>query len=356
MPTMILQQVVLLGAALVLIVGSTAAARRGRLSFGTSALWSSIGVLSVIAALLIPSIGRIGRVLGLLPAAILAGTASVVLAVIAFTLSLRVSSLEGALQATMENLALTAAHPPLVGPENDGEGAGSTVVIVPAYNEAPSVGSVVASLRAAGLPVIVVDDGSSDSTSAVARREGATVVTLPSNLGVGGALRAGIRLALQVGYRQVVQCDADGQHPVTEVQSLLAAQRQRPHDLHIGSRFTAPGSRRRESAARRCAMGMLAMLASRSAGTPITDATSGLRVIRQPLLGELAQKLPRHYLGDTFEVIIATGRAGFSIAEHPVEMVERSHGTSSASTSAAVGLTLRALLIAVLRAHRHLSR
>lgn len=359
MSTMILQQAILLGAAFVLIVGSTAAARRGRLSFGTSVLWSSIGVLSVVAALLIPSVGRIGRVLGLLPAAILAGSASVVLAVIAFTLSLRVSSLEGSLQATMERLALSSAHPPLVTPEHDDQGITSTVAtvaIVPAYNEAPSVGTVVASLRAAGLPVIVVDDGSSDSTPAVARENGATVMTLPSNLGVGGALRAGIRLAIQAGYSQVVQCDADGQHPVTEVQSLLAAQRQRPHDLHIGSRFTVPGSRRQERAARRSAMALLAVLASRSAGTPITDATSGLRVIRQPLLGELAQKLPRHYLGDTFEVILAAGRAGFSIAEHPVAMAARSHGTSSASTSAAVGLTLRALLIAVLRAHRRLSR
>jgi hypothetical protein len=290
-------------------------------------------------------------VLGLLPAAILAGAVSLVLAVIAFTLSIRVSALENSLQNTMESLAVATAHPEI--PEAD---PGATIALVPAFNEARSVGSVVVALRSEGLHAIVIDDGSTDETSSIARSAGATVVTLPANLGVGGALRAGIRLALRSGYSQVVQCDADGQHPASEVLALIQAQKMDPRDLLIGSRFTVAGARRREGFVRWTAMSLLARLASRSAGVPISDATSGLRVIRRPLLDQLATKLPRHYLGDTFEVILAAGRAGYSIGEHPVQMADRAHGDSSASPLAALGLTLRVLLIALLRAHQRLTR
>jgi hypothetical protein len=356
MSTVMLQQTLLLVSALILIAGSRAATRSGRLSFGTSVLWGSIGVLSIVAAFLIPSVERIGLVLGLLPAAILAGSASLVLAVIAFTLSLRVSSLEDALQDTIEGLALANAHPDLTHADRADHPFDGTVVVVPAFNEAPSVSEVVDSLRALGLPVIVVDDGSTDATAQVARAAGATVMELPSNLGVGGALRAGIRLALRAGYRQVVQCDADGQHPAHEVNALLLEQHKNPRDLLIGSRFTTRGSRKGEGIVRWSAMSLLALVASRSAGTRITDATSGLRVIRRPLLDQLAEKIPRHYLGDTFEVIVAAGSAGFRIAETPVTMSDRIYGSSSASPAAAFGLTLRALLIGVLRAHRRLDR
>jgi hypothetical protein len=140
------------------------------------------------------------------------------------------------------------------------------------------------------------------------------------------------------------------------VNALLLEQHKNPRDLLIGSRFTTRGSRKGEGIVRWSAMSLLALVASRSAGTRITDATSGLRVIRRPLLDQLAEKIPRHYLGDTFEVIVAAGSAGFRIAETPVTMSDRIHGSSSASPAAAFGLTLRALLIGVLRAHRRLDR
>ena len=347
----LLQQLVLVSASGSLVLVAGAMSRRGMLSFGTAVMWSGIGVLGLVAAFLIPSVSRLGLFLGLLPAAVLAAAASGVLAVIAFSLSVRVSSLESALQSTAERLAIAGASGEAL-PKN----ATVTVAIVPAFNEAPSVGQVVTSLRALGLPVIVVDDGSTDTTARVARAAGATVISLPTNLGVGGALRAGIRFAVQEGYEQVVQCDADGQHPSEAVRSLVEAQAMHPQDLLIGSRFAKDGARRNERLVRRTAMRILAAFASRATGVRITDATSGLRVIRQPLLGELALHLPRHYLGDTFEVLVSAGRAGFRIAEHPVAMSERQHGASTASFASALGLTLRAMLVAALRGHARFQR
>jgi glycosyltransferase involved in cell wall biosynthesis len=87
------------------------------------------------------------------------------------------------------------------------------LVVIPALNEAATIGAVVGDARAhlAG-DVLVVDDGSSDSTAEIAREAGATVVSLPYNLGVGGAIRTGLRYAARHGYSRVVQLDADGQH------------------------------------------------------------------------------------------------------------------------------------------------
>ena len=350
MSVTLLQQLLLLSVSATLVAFSTAAFRRGRLSFGTGVMWSGIGVLGMLAALLIPTVDRLGRLLGLLPAAILAAGASSVLAVIALTLSLRVSSLESGLQRIAERSGIDAAQGCTTVPED------ATVAIVPAYNEGRSVGAVVDGLHALGLPVIVVDDGSTDETGAVARLHGATVVALPTNLGVGGALRAGMRLALERGFAQVVQCDADGQHPPEAVRALLDAQRAAPHDLLIGSRFTESGAGRGKGPVRRTAMALLAAFASRATGVQITDATSGLRVIRRPLLDQVAEHLPRHYLGDTFEVLLSAGQAGYRIAEHPVRMEQRRFGTSTASFGAALGLTTRALLVALLRAQPRFDR
>jgi glycosyltransferase involved in cell wall biosynthesis len=227
---------------------------------------------------------------------------------------------------------------------------------VPAFNEARSVGAVVEGLRAEGLSVLVVDDGSTNGTAAIARSAGAGVVQLATNLGVGGALRAGIRYALNNGYSQVVQCDGDGQHPAEEVVRLLSDASSQGVHLLVGSRLTAPGSRRGEGFVRRVALGLLALLASRSVGHRVTDSTSGLRVIRRPLLDALAERMPRHYLGDTCEVMVSSGRAGFIVAEIPVAMRDRTHGSSTAPWTAAVGLTLRASLVALLRLHRRFDR
>lgn len=229
------------------------------------------------------------------------------------------------------------------------------LVVVPAWNEDASVGAVVGELVAAGYDVLVVDDGSTDSTREVASQAGATLTSLPFNLGVGAALRCGFKYAVRHGYDAVVQCDADGQHPVALIELLLDAAAHSDADMLIGSRFldTTSGVMKL-SAIRRLAMRVLAGSASRAAGRTITDSTSGFRVIRGPLLEQLARHLPAYYLGDTFESVIAAGSAGYRIDEIPAALVHRSHGSSSASPLKATKFSVKAILTAALGIHPRL--
>jgi hypothetical protein len=347
--TQVLAQQLLLGCvALALLTGTVALVRDRRLTFAGGVLWLGIGAIGLVGAVLLPSVDFVGDLIGIAPSAVFASSASVLLGLIALLLSLQVSSLEQSLQNTVESIGLAAVGP-MLHPETDGD----LLAIVPAYNEARSVGEVVDGLRALGLPVLVVNDGSSDATAAVARSCGASVLDLPSNLGVGGALRAGLRYARQQGFAGVIQCDGDGQHPPGAVRALI--ERGAPEvDLLIGSRFTE-SHQDIGGFARRSAITTLSRLASRAAGVRISDSTSGLRLIRRPLLDEMAAHIPRHYLGDTFEIVIAAARSGYRIAEVPVTMEPRRHGTSTASPASAIGLTLRVLLAATLRVQRPFS-
>ena len=205
------------------------------------------------------------------------------------------------------------------------------LVLIPAYNEAATVGNVIARVLQQGLAVLVVDDGSSDDTARVAVRAGANCVQLPFNLGVGGALRCGFRWAVKMGYDCVVQCDADGQHSPEEIVGLIEFAEDNRLHLAIGSRFLGD-SPFKSSPVRRIPMRLMAKLASRAAGVKITDTSSGFRAIRQPLLSEFARKFPVHYLGDTFDVTVEAGRQGYRVGEIPVPMHERAGGIPSSNT------------------------
>lgn len=217
------------------------------------------------------------------------------------------------------------------------------VVVVPAYNEVETVGRVVRGIVASGLSVVVVDDGSVDGTAAAARAAGAITLRLPFNLGVGGALRCGFRWAVANGYNTAIQCDADGQHDPEDLHGLIASAERLDAHLLVGSRF-ASGHGYQSTLLRRVPMRLLSRIASKAAGTPITDASSGFRVIREPLLSEFARAYPIHYLGDTFEVLVQAGRHNYRVAEVPTVMHERAGGTASAGTTASIRYLARALL------------
>lgn len=204
----------------------------------------------------------------------------------------------------------------------------TTLVVIPAYNEAGSVGDVIAKVHDAlpGAGCLVVDDGSVDSTSDRARSAGAWVARLPVNLGVGGAMRTGFRFARRHGFDRVVQVDADGQHLPGEVPKLLAALD--GADVVIGARFAGAGDYR-ATGPRRWAMIVLAEVLSRVTGTKLTDATSGFRAVGPRALAVFAGDFPAEYLGDTVEALVIASRAGCRIVQVPVRMVERTAGHPS---------------------------
>ncbi len=205
------------------------------------------------------------------------------------------------------------------------------LAVVPALNEELSVGRVVDDIRAhcPTVDVLVVDDGSGDDTTEVARRAGARVCTLPFTLGVGGAMRTGYRYALREGYDAVVQIDGDGQHDASYIPALLEALTDA--DVVIGARFAGVGSYEVRGPRRR-AMAMLATVLTRISGEGLSDVTSGFRATNQRGIRVFAEHYPSEYLGDTVESLVIAMRTGCRVRQVPVAMRRRTTGNASTGT------------------------
>ena len=229
------------------------------------------------------------------------------------------------------------------------------VVLVPALNEQESVGQVLAELQNNGFHVLLISDGSQDATADIGRKLGVKVLDLPINLGVGGALRAGFKFAVWRGFRAVIQIDADGQHPIEEIENLIAATNEHGAHMVIGSRFLMDEMTMEVSRMRRLAMKVLSRSATAATGTKITDSTSGFRLIKEPLLSEFARQFANNYLGDTYESVISAGRGNYKVIEIPARLAPREHGESTASTGSAVRFTLKGLGVATLGLHKRLT-
>ena len=227
----------------------------------------------------------------------------------------------------------------------------NVLIVVPALNEAPSIGEVLRSLEEHRYTTVVVSDGSVDATAEIARASGVAVLELAINLGVGGALRAGFLFACRHGYEAVIQVDADGQHPVSHIDKLITAANDLNADMVVGSRFADGSSSMSVNSVRRITMRVLAWSASRATRSTITDSTSGFRLIRQPLLGRFSRLFASNYLGDTYEALIAAGRAGFVVREISAPIRERSIGESSSSTTQSFLQTIKVFTVALLQLH-----
>jgi glycosyltransferase involved in cell wall biosynthesis len=226
-----------------------------------------------------------------------------------------------------------------------------TLVVMPALNEEESVAAVVAEVfsKLPGVSVLVVDDGSTDLTIARARAAGATVISLPFNLGVGGAMRVGFKYALAHGFQNVVQVDSDGQHDPSGVPQLLAELA--TADLVLGARFAGTGDYSVRGP-RRWAMVALAAIISWLARTTLSDTTSGFRATGPRAVRLFAEHYPAEYLGDTIESLVIAARAGCTIRQVPVAMRPRAGGIPSHNplkSAAYLGRAGMALLIAVMR-------
>ncbi|GII22258.1 glycosyltransferase family 2 protein [Planosporangium mesophilum] len=221
------------------------------------------------------------------------------------------------------------------------------LIVIPAYNEGESIAKVIAEVHAElpGYDVLVVDDGSTDDTAAVARAAGAKVTVLPYNLGVGGARRLGYLYALRNNYDVAVQLDADGQHDPRNVPLLIDALE--TSDLVIGARFAGEGEYHARGP-RWWAMRLLSFVLSKMAGTRLTDTTSGFRVCSRPLIEGYARWLPVEYLGDTVDTAVWAIRHGYTVRQVPVAMRARMAGTPSANPLKSTVYLLRSMITLLL--------
>lgn len=225
------------------------------------------------------------------------------------------------------------------------------LVIMPAWNESETVGRTVQEIQDTnrGYDVLVVDDGSTDGTGVVAEAAGATVLKLPFNMGVGGAMRAGFKYAQRFGYETVIQVDADGQHDPAEIETVLAGLQYA--DISIGARFAEKGNYT-VSGPRKWAMVFLAAVISRLAKTRLTDVTSGFRAGNVKAINQYIAHYPAEYLGDTIDSLVVAIKSGCTVTQVPVAMRARQGGQPSHNPAKAAIYLLRsvfALLFALSR-------
>jgi len=217
------------------------------------------------------------------------------------------------------------------------------LVIIPAYNEEGSVGKVIEDVRTDLLQadILVVSDGSTDCTSEKARAREATVLELPFNLGIGGAMQAGYQYACQRGYDIAIQVDADGQHDPKEIAKLLRALEEKKIDVALGSRFIGH-SEYKSSTMRRIGISIFSQVISMIVGQKITDPTSGFRAANRKAIRLFAHNYPQDYPEP--EALVLLHQCCLKIGEVPVGMSERYSGESSITKIRSVYYMVKVLL------------
>lgn len=201
-------------------------------------------------------------------------------------------------------------------------------MIIPAYNEEKNIESVIKKLKVVSpwLDILVINDGSTDKTLWVARKAGAEVISLPVNLGIGGAVQTGFLYAWQKRYDIALQVDGDGQHRPEEIAKLIQPLLDKKADVTIGSRFLDKTSYQMP-AARRLGSFFLKKTLYYVVRKKFTDPTSGFRAYNRKALGILCQ----HYSIDYPEpdAIVTLLKNGLQVKEISVEMDPRGAGKSS---------------------------
>jgi hypothetical protein len=208
-----------------------------------------------------------------------------------------------------------------------------TLVFIPAWNEEASVAGVIADVRKSipDADILVVDDGSTDATTAQARRGGALVATLPFNQGLGAALQTGYLYALREGYDFCAHLDADGQHPAGEAARLLEEVQAGRADLVIGSRYSDPEAAvgsddYHPTFSRRIGTSVFRFFLTLATRQRFTDTTSGMRAANRRVMSLFSE----HYSPDFAEIesLQLAVREGLRVEEVPVRMLERAGGSS----------------------------
>ena len=191
---------------------------------------------------------------------------------------------------------------------------GGVWVIVPAYNEARVIPGVIAELKQDGHRIVVVDDGSSDSTAEMAAESGAIVLRHPINLGQGAALQTGIEFALSRGGEIVVTFDADGQHRTADIERLVGALQTHRADFALGSRFL--GTTVNMPSLRRVLLRAATVFTRLTTGLALTDAHNGLRAMTRR--GAKCVRLRQNRMAHASEILAQIAASGLKFVEVPV--------------------------------------
>jgi len=208
-----------------------------------------------------------------------------------------------------------------------------TLVFIPAWNEEASIAEVIGDVRKhmSDSDVLVVDDGSTDSTVARAREAGAVVASLPFNQGLGAALQTGSLYGLREGYDCCAHLDADGQHPAGEVTRLLAEVLSDRADLVIGSRYhkggaPAEGDDYQPTLSRRIGTNVFRFFLTLATRQRFTDTTSGMRAANRRAMALFSERYSPDFA--EIESLQLAVRQGLRVEEVPVRMLERAGGSS----------------------------
>jgi len=237
--------------------------------------------------------------------------------------------------------------------------AHDTVVFIPAWNEEQNLRAVLAELHdeLPDVDVLVVDDGSTDGTAAIARELGARVLSFGENRGLQAGIAAGYAWALEHGYAYCGRVDADGQHPAAELRRLLDLVRSGETDVAVGSRFVSgPGYepyRYNPGGIRKLGTGVLRRSMRLALGRSFNDATSGLYAASAKALPVLAE--PYTSGAPEVQALLRLDERGLSVTEVPVDMRARAGGESKLRGKKAILLVLT-VIATLLGAKRFRSR
>lgn len=190
-------------------------------------------------------------------------------------------------------------------------------IVIPLYNEAAVVQSVINDLRSEFSNIVCIDDGSSDGGAKLATAAGARVVTHPLNLGQGAALQTGFSYALERDAQYVVTFDADGQHQVTDASTMVNRARNEDLAIVFGSRFL--DSRTRPGLLKKLVLKTAVTITNWATKTRLTDAHNGLRVIRQDALRQI--RLSQDRMAHATEIVVQLGRTKLPYSEQPVQVL-----------------------------------
>lgn len=217
------------------------------------------------------------------------------------------------------------------------------LIIIPAYNESSNIEGTVAAIKkdAPDFDYVIINDCSTDNTLEICRKNNFNVVSLPINLGIGGAVQTGYLYAKQHGYDLAVQVDGDGQHNPSFLGKMVDELVDSKVNMVIGSRFLEKEGFQ-SSFMRRLGIKYFMGLIHVLTGKKITDATSGLRMIDRNIIELFASDYPDDYPEP--ETIVSLLNKGYSVKEIPVVMNERQGGVSSISATKSVYYMIKVTL------------